>query len=469
MLGLLLGALAAGGVDRRSSVYVDWYLGESRYGGEVARELCGMGIENLFELLSALMPGSSMKAALLSLVLVAAFSVCGLAQEAPSTDGPVKAKVLTAYTRNNTTKLVIESNGPLVSGRNVYVGSKAVPVTVDELLSRTENDYYYNASASGKLDINRDDIVNFEQPKAPFVLPIPGVVTVAIKEHYTFEQKDKGEITAVQGDRAMIDRGSLHEVRERDLYKIYDPAGKYKGLLELRGIGDYQSQGKVYTPLSQRLRHRDVPARIGDRVTFAGQRKLFGLGCQGGVRTSNDVFLGKAEQSFAGGLIWDLTFPAGWGVEMLFGTYGRSADASYNAAFGPGVFPPFNNSPRLSYEIDRNVSTYYIAPIWLKKNLFYPSVVSPFVAVGLSFVRVRNHYKAVFLDRANGLNDFTSEETKNANTVAPTLGLGVEFFQARFFRPRLEVRYFNGPRVTAAGNTYATDSIYVSAGFLSTW
>lgn len=49
-------------------------------------------------------------------------------------------------------------------------------------------------------------------------------------------KKKNAVVTVVEGDKILINRGSLHEVDKRDIYKIYDVHGKYKGMLELRGV-----------------------------------------------------------------------------------------------------------------------------------------------------------------------------------------------------------------------------------------
>lgn len=367
--------------------------------------------------------------------------------------GPL-GKAIAVFGDRNTTKIVLETRQPLIPGRQIYLGPDRIAVTVGELLSKTEQLFYYGASVPGKSKVENGDEINLDGPRTEGTgtrsLSTPSALTLQIKEHYTFEQKRRGEVTAVQGDHAMIDRGSLHEVRDRDIYRIYDGNGRYKGLIELRGVGDMQSSGKLYNALEDF--HRDALRTVpGDRVVFAGQRKLFGLGFVGGVKSKRNDVGDTHETNFGGGLLWNVTFPDGWGAEVLFGAY---------ILDGKARMP--SNSGLVVENIERRAL--FIAPIWAKKNFFYPSAISPFLAAGLSFFNGQNKY--TYTNFAGGA---STDETRKVSTVVPVLGAGIEFFPGRFFRPRFDVRYFAGPKITANGNVFYTESVFYSFGFLTTW
>lgn len=363
-------------------------------------------------------------------------------------------RVIAVYPDRNTTKLVIESREPLVAATNIYAGPDEVEVTLGDVLSRSGELYYFSASVAGKADIKTGDAVITKRERR---LETTNPLRLKLSESYTFEQKRKAEVTAVQDGRAMIDRGTLHEVRERDLYRVYGPDGRYKGLLEIRGIGDLQSSGVLYNALEDRRRDalRTVP---GDRVVFAGQRKLFALGLAGGGMAATERVLGRPETTFGGGLLWDLVFRDGWGVEALFGGYYRELIVNR--------FPP--RIPGQSHT-DESVrrSALFLAPVWLKKNFFYPSVVSPFVAAGISPVRARLWYRRAHFNALGG-SDITEDEDETFG-VAPVLGTGVEFFPARFFRPRFEVRWFDAPALRAGRESFYPGMTVYSLGFFSTW
>lgn len=360
----------------------------------------------------------------------------------------MKGKIITSYVDRNTTKMVIEAREPLVAGRNVYVGPKSIPVTVDDLLSRSKGLYYYSAKAAGKVEIEKGAEIRTQPTRE---LKTPSILSLTIKETYTFEQKRRAEITAVQGNRAMIDRGTLHEVRERDLYRIYDSSGRYKGLLEVRGIGDLQSSGILYNALED-FRRGSLSTQPGDRAIFRGQRKLFGLGLVGGIRGRRDFIFNGREENFGVGLIWNVTFRDGWGAEIFFGGFARDGEGHNNFPIPPWEYHFESNTRR----------ALFIAPIWLKKNFFYPFVVSPFLGAGLSLFVGKNDYRVL-------APDIDINEKKKVTTVVPVLGAGIELFPARFFRPRFDVRWFGGPKIEAAGNTYDTKSVFYSFGFLTTW
>jgi len=360
------------------------------------------------------------------------------------------AKVMTAYADQGFTKMIIQSEKELIQGRNVYVGPDAVIATIGSLLSRSASSYYYGATAAGKRNIREGDTVSLEAPRPTSVA---SSVQEMIKQNYTFEQKRTALVTAVQDNRALIDRGTLNEVRERDIYRIYDSSGHYKGMLEIHGLGDLQSSGKLYNRLGD-LHRNAASVRPGDKVIFAGQRKLFALGAMGGFRNNLERVLGRLETAYTGGLLWNVTFPDGWGAEILFG-----------AAYRTNHSKILTTNPSRPYLLDSREETRqaaFIAPIWLKKNLFFPSIVSPFLAAGLSLMT------------AEHLNNVTDtygvvNETKNVTTVVPVLGAGVEFFSGRFFRPRIEMRWYDGPKITAAGSDFNTQSVFYSAGFMTAW
>lgn len=366
-----------------------------------------------------------------------------------------KAKVIASFHDRQSTKLIIESREPLVAGSAVYVGPERTPAALGGLLSRSDPVYYYGAIIAGKKNIPSGAEVSLTAGRAgelpQNVLKQPGIMSFNLAGQHTFDQKRLGEVTAIQNGRAMIDRGTLHEVRERDLYRVYDSSGRYKGMLEIHGMGDLQSSGSLYNRIEDFGHRRRVNQTTpGDRVEFAGQRKLFGLGAVGAVRHGTGRVLNRQEETFGAGLLWNVTFRDGWGAEALFGVFSRSGSAE----LGRGTFP--------NHVIERNsVDVKFVLPVWFKKNFFYPSAVSPFMAAGFSFLRGSNSHQT--------LGSIASSEDKLKFTIVPMLGGGVEFFPGRFFRPRLEVRYFNGPRIQAGPSVVYTESVFYGAGFATTW
>lgn len=367
-----------------------------------------------------------------------------------------QVKVIASFHDRQSTKLILESRQPLVSGRPVYIGPERITASLGDLLSRSDPAYYYGAVIAGKKDIPSGTEVSLDGPTAgelpPTLLSDPKIQSFKLSERYTFDQKRRGEVTARQGDRAMIDRGTMHEVQERDLYRVYDSSSRYKGMLEIHGMGDFQSSGRLYNRLED-FNRRAAWTEPGDRVEFVGQRKLFALGAVGAVNSRSQKILNRSEEAFGAGLLWNVTFQDGWGAEVFFGMFSRGGNAKISH-LGQGPFP--------TLIIEENeVDAKFVLPMWFKKNFFYPSTVSPFLAVGFSFLRGTNSYETT------GSN--ASSTDKRIFTVAPMLGGGVEFFPGRFFRPRLEVRYFNGPLLRAGPTSFRTESVFYGAGFATSW
>ena len=360
-------------------------------------------------------------------------------------------RVVDAYTDGGTTKVVIQSAQPLVLGRSLYVGPAEIPVTVDALLARSGGVHYYSASTPGKDRVSRGDVVRFEASTKP---TLPQALLRSLRASHGYEQKSVAEITAVQGDRVMIDKGTLHEVHELDLYRIYDGSGSLKGSLEVRGIGDLQSSAKFQLEWKDKKRPAPV-VEPGDYALFIGQRRLFGLGLVVGSRLERTQMLYSYDNSAGGGLLWSMTFYNGWGLEALFGYYDRSGKET--SSENPNDF-----NAKASTVDERSAK--YIAPIWLKKNFFYPSLVSPFAGAGVYWLDGRHLHQTLGV---SGIP--VAGETKVDHGVYPVVGAGLEFFPARFFRPRIEVRHFFAPDMTALGNVFRAQSTFYSLGVLTTW
>lgn len=367
-------------------------------------------------------------------------------------EAPAKGKVIAAYREGLQTELVLQMRERIIAGGTVYIGDDEIEATVDDLLSQAQGLFYYNASVAGKVSIKAGDAVRTERAVK---LEVPEIIRLKIEENYTFAPKSRAMVTAVQGKRAMIDRGTLHEVRERDLYAIFDSSDRYKGFLEVRGIGDLQSSGILYNRLFDR-RKLALRTEPGDRAAYAGQRKLLGLALVGGFGPSNETILGRKVSNVGGGLLWNPMLMDGWGVEVLFGGYFRSVDA--------GIFlTPDGQGGLIDLVATRKAS--YIAPTWIKKNFFYPAVISPYLGVGFALFDGLNRYRQskVFpvLEQSAG--------EESVTTIVPMLGGGVELFPARFVRPRFEVRWLKGPKLETAGNTFYTEMVFISGGVFTAW
>lgn len=142
----------------------------------------------------------------------------------------------------------------------------------------------------------------------------------------------------------------------------------------------------------------------------------------------------------------------GWGLEALFGYYSRTS--SDNTTTDKG-----NVLEEATVRDER--AARFITPIWVKKNFRFPKLISPFVAAGVYLFDGRH----VNETRDRYLGSILERTTRRG--LYPTAGVGIEFFPARFFRPRIEVRQFWGPQITARGNAFRTNSTFYSLGVLT--
>ncbi|MBI5203085.1 MAG: hypothetical protein HY925_15945 [Elusimicrobia bacterium] len=376
------------------------------------------------------------------------------APKSEAVSGLSQIRVIEVFKEGGGVRVILQSDRALVAGRSLFAGPDEAPVTVGDLLSESGGFFYYGASAHERGSLSRGDIA-LEQKTRPSVGP--SRLTFRFKDMFKFgPEKHTAAVTAVQGDRAMIDRGTLNEIHERDLYRVYDASGSYKGLLEIGGLGDTQSSGKLYNAFEDRWK-RALETKPGDKAIFVGQRRLLGLGLVAGSRFARKQALYAFDKGLGAGLLWNITFFNGWGLEMLFGQYSIESKDSSLLARSPG--PGF---------LDRTViddrAAKFIAPTWVKKNFFYPAVVSPFLGAGLSYF---DGYHSFETFGVNGKSE--GIEKKSVRSVAPMFGGGIEFFPVRFFRVRVDARHFISPRITSRENQFSTESTFYSFGILTAW
>jgi len=243
-------------------------------------------------------------------------------EAAPPPVTPKGISVIEAYQDGGSTKFVLQSPQPLVVGQPVFAGPAETMITVGEMLSRKGGIYLYPASVPGWSTVKSGDAVLVEKTAKGGV---PEAVARSLRAAGGVEQKEVAEITAVQGGRLIIDKGTLNEVHERDLYRIIDSSGNFKGFLEVRGIGDTQSSA-VFSKVGWTYKKTPPPVP-GDYGVFLGQRRLFGLGVVAGAAQRKQM-LHAFDETKGGGLLWSLRFYDGWGVEALFGRYERTGTDS---------------------------------------------------------------------------------------------------------------------------------------------
>lgn len=177
-------------------------------------------------------------------------------------------KVIGVYRRGKSLIVTLETSLKLPTGLVVYIGEeRKVPAILKDNYKSSETSLVYEATVAKQLDIAEGEKVFVEGE----IKGKGADVYIKLDRRAVFLPKTEGQVLASYGSQVHIDRGSLHEVRERDIYAVYDSSGRYKGKTEMRGIGDNQSIGQLYTGTKKEV-------EPGDTVKFLGQRKFFGLG-----------------------------------------------------------------------------------------------------------------------------------------------------------------------------------------------
>ncbi|MBI4667580.1 MAG: hypothetical protein HY747_00065, partial [Elusimicrobia bacterium] len=346
----------------------------------------------------------------------------------------------------HTTHLVIEIDGHLVLGETVFLRD-GIPVVIGDLLSQKRNLFYYAASIPKRLDVQAGEKVYLPSSAKPGIpaeenlqtLDIPNLPKALIWRRrlrgQPFVPKDIAEITAIQHNKVLIDRGSIHEVDKRELYAVYDVSGTYKGKIETKGVGDFQSTADFYHSLEDG--NKNFHPALGDKAVYLGQRKVISLGLMFAWSKHSFAhgFLSSKSKndlrnfSRGGGLLWEINFRDGLTAQWLLGFYNEL------------VF----------FAKDIEKSSKLFAPLALKKVFFYPSPLAPYVRIGLTN----------FSERLKYLNT----ETKRTG-LAPLLGGGLELFAGRTIHIYGGMDYFFLPDLRSAiGTTYRTRKLYYTGGF----
>lgn len=272
---------------------------------------------------------------------------------------PPIGKVVDSSSKGTTTYLLIEATRMLNTYQPVYLYGD-IRLVITEVMSIREKEgiYYYRAQTRGKIR----------------VLPGENVFVKLAHEKNKFEQfeteaifmkKKHGTITLVDGKKIIVNRGSLHNVDKRDVYKVYGPDGQAKGKIELYGVGDFISAGHSYYSFFEG--NGQAQLKEGDTVIYIGNRKLAGTGIlavffQGDSSDSLKAESGKKRYN-GGGSFWSANLKTIGSAEFLLG-------ALHKEKYPSGL---------------KRLDSYYTLPVWFRKTFNYPGLFSPsmsLVAVG---------------------------------------------------------------------------------------
>ncbi|MBN1622098.1 MAG: hypothetical protein JW871_05865 [Endomicrobiales bacterium] len=324
-------------------------------------------------------------------------------------------RVTGVYQRAKSTLITVELDVKLPIGVVVFI-NKDIKAVIGDQYNDEGGKYHYEAVLSGKGEIERDSRVyafgSKEKEEGG------EVVYLQLTRKVKFEPKKQGKVLAAYGPKIHIDRGSLHEVKDRDIYAIYDSSGRYKGNIEARGVGDYQTITRLATGGKTRV-------KPGDTVIYLGRRRFFGLGILYGQsfpirdeweerpkntgpdqvidpygdlewlfeweKFEKSVNIGKEEA----GLLWEWTFSNGWGIQWYWGVY--TCFYEYSSGKYRDVIDTNGTKIGTSYVYSSIGYSYKINfPLVIKKNFFYPKWFSPYFGVGAALLRARfRHYRRV--------------------------------------------------------------------------
>lgn len=320
------------------------------------------------------------------------------------------------YRRGKSLIVTLETNLKLPTGLVVYIDeNRKIPAILKDHYKSTETTLIYEATVAKQVDISEGEKVFIEGE----IRGQGADVYIKLDRRAIFLPKSGGQVLASYGSRVHIDRGSLHEVRERDIYAIYDSSGKYKGKIETRGIGDHQSIGQLYSGAKKEV-------EPGDTVKFLGQRKFFGLGVAAAAGVVQD------QTPSGGGLLFWWTFPNGWGINWLWGTW---------------FFEHFETDNRYIFNVNM--------PAVFRKNFFYPNWISPYAGVCIA-----SYSSWAYV----GIMDSTSAYGAGIYPV-----LGVELFQTQLFHVHLEGIYLTTPELEINDKKFKYEGWGYSVAVTTNW
>lgn len=350
-------------------------------------------------------------------------------------------KVVDSYSKETTTYMMLETNRLLNTSQTVYLQG-GIPIVVREVMSISEKEgiNYYRAYSPEKLRVLPGEAVYLDSPAPGQKSKLPDFERSAI-----FMKKKHGNVTLVEGNKIMINRGSLHDVDKRDVYMIYDANGKAKGQVELYGIGDFLSTGKAYKSIE--YMGASAPIEPGDKIQFMGNRKILGLGVILSRAAGQSVQDGSEDYVKGVGLLSSIYFRNGWSLDWLIGQFSKKL------------------RPTGSHVVYVDLN----APLVLKKSFYYPGTISPFLGLGVAQYKVQ--IKETAQVHCPGLPFCTTVLDRNEKTgLIPFPSLGVEFFTGNAIHLRIETHYYDTPSIDTQNlPTSQTKDLHFFSGVSMNW
>jgi hypothetical protein len=365
-------------------------------------------------------------------------------------------KVTSVFQRDKQSIIVVELDTKLPPGI-VIVLEKDVKAVLGDLYKSDGNIYTYQAIVSGRGKIEKGTKVFIPGKKETE----GAEVYLKLERHVSFEPKKQGKVLAVYGPQVHIDRGSLHEVHDRDIFAIYDSSGVFKGNTEAQAVGDYETITRLSTDEKVRI-------KPGDTVVHIGTRRYYGSGIFWGTsfpqgssrpetgRLNNRINVKtspiddyhwfsnqqKLEDSVnmgdgSGGLLWEWMFKSGLGVQWFLGGYTYTCNKFYYYRWNTLD----NKLLLLTACEEMNVDIY--SPIVIKKNFNYPKAISPYLGIGACWYKshfLRYEYLYRYDISSSGeLVNVRKEAALNYINIFPVIG--VEFFSSNAMHLVVDAKY----------------------------
>jgi len=219
--------------------------------------------------------------------------------------------------------------------------------------------------------------------------------------------KKYGKIRRIEDNLVEIDKGAIHKVRERDVYRVYDSSERCKGVVEVGAIADAVSIGEIYSVKNKLL--------SGDKIKYIGQRRYYKLGIEGGAELFNDnsdlTFMEPIYSGF--GPKFEYIIKGGYGFCILLSYYSKKIGFSDNYIGD------------LHDILDEKID-YIYAPFGVNKYFNYPGFYSPFLGLGVG-------YKYSELKYSEQTRNDTGELIKDINLrgikkgIIPYVQIGLQF------------------------------------------
>lgn len=380
-------------------------------------------------------------------------------------------KVENSYKRGKSTIVSIKVNTKLPIATVVYI-SKEFPATVEQMYHEEEGFYFYEAEIAGKGEVKPEEIVYAigERKGIEVYLRLE-------KEREIFIPKKEGKVISAYKERVHIDRGSLHEVKERDIYAIYGADGKRKAKIEASGIGDREAIGNIFS-------QKKIKIEPGDRIVHLGQRKYFGLGIsyvyEPRKRSQEEKEQGFEKAIFleGGGLLWQWVFPGGIGFQWLWGMF----NGNYEDPAGYGgtsyIYYPDRTVTKFEQK-DKRMDLFYSFPFWLKWNLFYPKWFSPYLGVGASFfsgsftnthiIEYYTTYKDPLRGGESSRQILADDEGKTGTALSLFPVIGLELFPSELFHFFFDAKYFASPEIVGKKEKHRYRDWVFTTGITTNW